>query len=76
MNDYRWRYFRCYFEGEDLRATIKPGPYGGYLLEVDALALDHKWWPRISHEYKNERGALRAMETRFRGAVWEELKHD
>ena len=75
MIDYQWRRFRCYFEGKDLRATIKPGMYGGYELNVD-MVFNGKFYPKFDYEYKNERDALRALKTRFRGAEWEELKND
>lgn len=75
MAEYQWRNFRCYFEGRELRATIKPGTYGGYTLEVDEM-WDGKRYPRFDFNYKNEAGAVRALKTRFRGAEWEELKNE
>lgn len=76
MNDYQWRWFRCYFEGQELTAHIRPGSCGGYVLDVSANAGNGVVYPYFDHVYNNERGALRALKTRFRGAEWEELKNE
>ena len=65
------RVFRCYWEGMELHAIINRGSFDGCSLEVYTYGNGHKQ-PYFDHCYKDERGALRAMKTRFRGAEWEE----
>ena len=65
------RFFRTYWEGMNLTAMVRPG-LGGWSLDVECLDYDGRKHPYFSHSYKDERGAVRAMSTRFRGAEWEE----
>lgn len=65
------RFFRTYWNGMQLTAMVRPG-LCGYALDVDCLDGDGRKHPYFSRSYKDERGALRAMKTRFRDAEWEE----
>lgn len=72
MENDKIRFFRTYWEGMKLNAMIRPGISGGKALDVDYVDESGKHHPHFSHCYKDERGAIRAMSTRFRGAEWEE----
>lgn len=65
--------FRTYYNGQELIATVYKS-LGGYSLSVNTRDWESgKNHPVFDHCYKDERGALRAMNTRFRGAEWNEI---
>lgn len=64
--------FKTYHEGMELFAMVSKS-LGGYSLSVNTRDWETgKKHPVFDQCYKDERGALRAMKTRFRGAVWVE----
>ena len=65
------RIFRTYHNGMNLVAMVSKS-MGGWCLDVQYVDCDGNRHPHFDHSYKDERGAIRAMNTRFRGAEWEE----
>lgn len=70
--DRKIRMFRTYWNGMYLTAMVIPS-MGGYSLDVKYEDAEGRMHPHFSHGYKDQRGALRGMNTRFRGADWEEI---
>jgi len=68
----KMRWFRTYHNGMPLTATVIRNPYGRYSVSV-WTNIDGKKHPMFDNNYKDERGAVRALSTRFRGAEWEEF---
>lgn len=64
--------FRTYYNGMELTAMIYKS-LSGYTLEVKYTDYNGRKHLHFDHCYKNERGAVRALNTRFRGAEWEEF---
>ena len=64
------RFFKTYWEGMNLHAMVRPG-LAGWALDVWTTDNGQKH-PVFDNTYKDERGAVRALSTRFRGAEWEE----
>ena len=71
MADSKIRFFKTYWEGMNLTAMIRRG-LSGYALDVE-FDYDGKKHPYADYHYKDERGALRGLKTRFRGAEWTEI---
>lgn len=72
MSDNIMRWFRTYHDGMELTATVNRNPYGRYSVNV-WTTYDGKKMPIFDSSYKDERGALRALNTQFRGAEWREF---
>lgn len=66
------RWFRCYWNGMQLTATVVRNPYGRYSVDVWTTDNGQKH-PLFDNSYKDEKGAVRALSTRFRDAKWEEF---
>ena len=65
------RFYKTSWHGMNLTAMIHRG-LSGWALSVDYVDYDGKVHPYFDHAYKDERGAVRALSTRFRGAEWKE----
>lgn len=66
------KFFRTYWNGMELVAMVEKSWAGGYSLSVDCI-VDGQHHPHFHHVYKDQRGAIRAMNTRFRGAEWQPI---